>query len=494
VTDGEFISLDKARRRQRGKASRATTRIGISGDGWADLADIVLDPADPLPSARLFVELRYTTDGTPTLHHHGGVFHAWDGACYPAVDDATVRADVYRFLEAAKRRIKTKQGEVLTPFKPNTSKVNNVMDALKAVANLPITVQPPAWLDGRTDPPPAQIVPCQNGLLHLPTKRLLPASPAFFSPNALDFDYQPDAPDPEAWLRFLDELFEEDCEAANALQEWFGYFLTTDTRQQKVFLIVGPKRSGKGTIARGATGLLGRANVCAPTLASLGTNFGLASLIGKPLAIISDARLGGRADQHAIAERLLSVSGEDTVTADRKFLPAWTGKMPTRFLVLTNELPRIADTSGALASRFVVLRLTKSFYGREDHGLINRLLTELPGILNWSIEGWKRLQDRGHFVQPTSAADAVREIEDLSSPVGAFVRDRCEVAPGLEVVCEQLYVAWKTWCEQNGRQHPGTVQTFGRDLRAVVPGLTTVQPRTEGGGRERRYRGIALRT
>jgi putative DNA primase/helicase len=42
-------------------------------------------------------------------------------------------------------------------------------------------------------------------------------------------------------------------------------------------------------------------------LASLGQKFGLSPPIGKQLAVIADARLGGRADQQAIAERLLSV-------------------------------------------------------------------------------------------------------------------------------------------------------------------------------------------
>src|SRR5262249_30445448 len=139
-------------------------------------------------------------------------------------------------------------------------------------------------------------------------------------------------------------------------------------------LIVGPKRGGKGTIGRVATALVGRANVCAPTLASLERNFGLAPLIGKQLAIISDARLGSRADQQVIAERLLSISGEDSLTIDRKFLPSWTGQLATRFMILTNELPRIADASGALASRFVVLTLKRSFYGVEDLRLTDRLL------------------------------------------------------------------------------------------------------------------------
>ena len=119
--------------------------------------------------------------------------------------------------------------------------------------------------------------------------------------------------------------------------------------------------SRQGTIERVLQGLLGKDSYASPTLASLGTNFGPAVLIGTPLAIIGDAPLGTRTDQALVAERLLSISGEDAQTIDRKFLPAWTGRLDTRFFVITNELPRLTDASGALASRFIVLTLTRSF-------------------------------------------------------------------------------------------------------------------------------------
>src|SRR4029453_17300951 len=114
--------------------------------------------------------------------------------------------------------------------------------------------------------------------------------------------------------------------------------------------------------------------------------------------------------------------GRDPPTVDRKHMTSVTMKLPTRFMFLTNEFPRLTDASGALSGRFVILRLTESYYGKEDIGLTDRLLGELPGILNWAIEGWQRLKDRGHFVMPQSVEDVVREIEDLASPVQAFVR------------------------------------------------------------------------
>ena len=287
-------------------------------------------------------------------------------------------------------------------------------------------------------------------------------------------------------------LWGSDAEAVETLQEACGYFLTTDTRQQKIFMLVGPKRSGKGTIARVLVALLGRSNVGGPTLGSLATNFGLAPLITKPLAIISDARLSGRSDQAVIVERLLSISGEDVLTVDRKHREPWTGTLPTRFLLLSNELPRLADASGAMASRFVMLTLKMSFYGREDPRLTEKLRADLPGILRWCLEGLRRLQERGRFIQPASSAEAIRELEDLGSPVGAFIRDRCELEPGLEITCDHLYDAWKTWCEEQGWKRASTRQSFGRDLRATAPGIVTTQ-RREGSARVRMYEGIALR-
>ena len=105
---------------------------------------------------------------------------------------------------------------------------------------------------------------CGNGLLHLPTLELQPHTPLFFSHNALDFAHHPaaGAASPN-WLNFLSSLWLTDQAAIETLQEIYGYLLTTNSSQQKIFMIVGPKRSGKGTIARVLAALLGQASVCA---------------------------------------------------------------------------------------------------------------------------------------------------------------------------------------------------------------------------------------
>jgi putative DNA primase/helicase len=448
----------------------------------------VIDPAAPYQIAKLFrAKLFYSADA-PILFHHRGAFYYWSSGAYSELHDADLRSRLYAFLD----QCLTEDGKGRRePFRPNKSRVANVIDGLEAAANLPTAISAPIWLASGIDFDPAEIIACRNGLLHLPSSALLSHTPLFFTYNALNFSYVRSAPSPVEWLKFLGELWRDDAESVETLQEIFGLCLTTETRHQKAFLLIGPKRSGKGTIARVLTALVGRCNTVSPTLASLGERFGLEPLIGKLLAIISDARLGVKADQHAVAESVLRITGEDDITADRKNRQAWTGRMRVRFLVISNELPRLADASGAIASRFIILRLVNSFYGREDQMLTDKLLTELPGLLNWAIAGLDRLKARGHFIQPASAAETVRELEDLSSPIGAFIRDRCRVGPERSVEINRMFEAWCEWCKTQGRDHPGTIQSFGRELRAALPTLKTSQPRS-GDDRMRFYQGIGL--
>jgi putative DNA primase/helicase len=256
-------------------------------------------------------------------------------------------------------------------------------------------------------------------------------------------------------------------------------------------LLIGPTRSGKGTIARVLADLLGKGNVAGPTLASLGTNFGLAPLIGKPLAVVSDARLAG-SNVHQVVERLLSISGEDRLTIDRKYREPWSGKLPARFVILSNELPRFGDASGAIANRFVVLAMHESFLGRENTSLIQELTAELPGILLWALDGLDRLTRQGRFTEPKSSADSIVALQDLVSPVAAYVRDNCDVGVGHEILIDYLFADWSTWCEGNGHKR-GSVQTFGRDLRAVIPHLRVARPRVGDAKRERRFQGVQLK-
>ncbi len=473
-----------------GARDQAATDIVPLGERDPDSGRLVLSSKRTQPTAEAYLrEFQEHAEGR-TLHHYAGMLTAWREGRFVEIEDAAVRNQIQPWLHDAVKYVADRRtGEMLlADFDANPGTVKQALETVCNHVYLDAATPTPSWLSGKPLAPPDELLPCRSKLLHLPTGREYPATPRFFSTNALDYDPDPNETMPEEWFRFLDQVFGDDDASVQLLQEWMGYCLVSDTSQQKMLLMVGPRRSGKGTIGRVITKLIGEGNVCGPTTSGLAGNFGLQPLLGKSLAIVSDARFSGD-DTQTVVERLLCVSGEDALTIDRKHKAPVTMKLSTRFMFMTNELPRFGDASNALTGRFLILRMTKSFYGQEDKGLTEKLLAELPGILNWAIDGWKRLRARGYFVQPPAAEEAIRELEDLASPVGAFVRDKCDLVPGARTYVDTIYAAYKAYIEGEGWHTPATKAVFGRDLVAVAPSLKRRRNKSFGYF----YEGISLK-
>ena len=246
---------------------------------------------------------------SPLLSWRGG-WMRWYDSHWVEIEEAELRSSVLKRLEHAEYVTKDKEGnEKIMPWAPNKHKVADVVDAIRAICLLPETVTAPAWLDYGYHFPAAEIVATASGLLHVGTRELQPLTPLYFNLVSVPFAYDLYAPDPTRWLAFLHQLWPDDPEAIQAIQDWFGYVISGRTDLQKILLMIGPIRSGKGSIARVLEALLGgRGNVAGSTMASLATNFGLEPLVGKLLCVISDARLSSQNAPQAL-ERLLSISG-----------------------------------------------------------------------------------------------------------------------------------------------------------------------------------------
>jgi putative DNA primase/helicase len=449
---------------------------------------------EPVRLAEAFLRYAFTLQDDPTLVRWARAWWRYDGTRYVEHDDEALERDVIRFLDIAvapKRDPKTERmyHERITA---TTKHVNDTRKALVGVAPA-VTSAAPHWTaPAEGDPDPLQVVACGNGLLNLETLTLQPQTPRFFTTTAIAAAYLPEAPEATEWLAFLSSVWGDDTESILLLQQIFGYLLTADTSQQKLFAIIGPKRSGKGTIARVLKALLGDDAVVNPTLASLEETFGLAPLVGKLVAIIGDARLGGKQDQAQVIERLLSISGEDRLSINRKNRDAIGVRLVARVILLSNELPRLYDTSGALASRFAILSMTRSFLGAEDIGLEKKLLAELPGIFRWAIAGRQDLQERGRFIEPLSSEAARQHLAEVSSPLASFVEERCRLDGATEISRDTLYDAYRDWCKASGIDHPRDKAWFGRDLHTIHPEVGEAQRRRADGKRYRVYVGVEL--
>ena len=132
------------------------------------------------------METKFTVKGLPTLAYHQGIFHVHNDRFYAAVEDAAVKKYLYDFLDYAERWYR----DALVPFAPTKAKVENVLDALKAEALVNRSMPVPGWIgDDHPKIDARDVLPCANGLLHLPSRKLYLPTPAFFSPWGLDYDY-----------------------------------------------------------------------------------------------------------------------------------------------------------------------------------------------------------------------------------------------------------------------------------------------------------------
>jgi hypothetical protein len=176
------------------------------------------------------------------------------------IDTREVRSQLYGFLADAL----TSRG----PFNPTPTKVYAIMDALEMGVLSSRDKNVPFWLGPAQGTSTTGLIACRNGVVNIENRTLQPHDPGLFQVNCLPFDYGAAAPTyPPLWQSFLRQLWPGDEDGKRArltLQEMFGLMLTADTRYQKIFMIVGPKRSGKGTIARVLTRMLGPDNVANP--------------------------------------------------------------------------------------------------------------------------------------------------------------------------------------------------------------------------------------
>jgi putative DNA primase/helicase len=430
-----------------------------------------------------FLAATYTLGADKTLRRWRSGWWRWEQTRWVEAEDEEMRGRVYRFTRYAKF---INEAGARQDWDPNDRRVTAVLDALKSPCELDNTVEQPSWLDGRSMMGTV-VIACRNGLLDVRTRTLSPHTPAFFNCGAVEFDFDPNAPEPKAWIGFTGSAWPTSPNSTLALEEMLGYFASGLTHLQKILMLVGDTRCGKGTIGRLTRKLLG-ASVVGTSFDDLSGPFGLERLIGASVGIISDAHFVGKEVARAI-ERMLSISGEDQIMVNRKGRPHWIGTLRARLMVLANKLPRLHDASTAIVGRLIILPMLISWLGREDHGLDEKLAAELPGILNRCLDGLERVLANGKFTHVPEAEEYVRTMTHLASPVTAYVDECCVLDPMAEDEKAAIYGDYAAWCRRRGHV-AASYEVFVRDLLAAFPAAVTVKRGQEGGKRIQKLKGI----
>jgi putative DNA primase/helicase len=145
-----------------------------------------------------------------------------------------------------------------------------------------------------------------------------------------------------------------------------------------------------------------------------------------------------------------------------------------------------------IATRFIPVVFSENFEGRLNDNLTAELRTELPGILNWAIEGLRRLRARGHFVLPPSSLDVLNKLKRKAAPVLNFIDDECELGTDCSGDRDQIFEAYKSWCEDNNHRAMSK-SAFVSAMEDANPDIKCRRPAGEDGARPFVFFGVKLR-
>ena len=265
--------------------------------------------------------------------------------------------------------------------------------------------------------------------------------------------YDPTAVCPR-WLAFLARVLGGDVDMTDFLQRAVGYSLTGLSTEHCVFFLYGTGANGKTTFVNAIRALLGEYARATDTNVWMsrkhpGVPDDLAALRGTRLATATEGEDG----QRLAESRIKQVSGGDAIGA-RKLYGEWFEFVPHfKLWFATNHKPQIPSDDYAIWRRIRLLPFEVQISETEqDKDLSQKLGAEMPGILNWALEGCRKWQSRG-LDPPTAVQSAGDQYRAEQDRIGAFLEDCCEVDPlrtALTATAAELYDRYKRWCDDNG--------------------------------------------
>lgn len=304
------------------------------------------------------------------------------------------------------------------------------------------------------------LVNVRNGLLDIRDMRFKEHTPSYLSTVQLNVEYNPQVDCPQ-FKKFLNEVL--DCKLIPLVQEIVGYLLTTNTASQKAFVFWGPARTGKSTLLWVVEYLLlGKKNVSNIPWQEIGDKFKTAELLGKLANVFSDLPSKSIDDTGIFKV----VTGEDYLMAEKKNKNPFKFKPFARLVFSCNELPRnYVDRTEGFYRRLIIVPFNRQIEkSKIDKALKYKFQREKEGILNWALEGLKRLYENNFEFSENELTDGVKkEYKRENNNIISFVEECCELDGLFSCSRIELYEAYKEFCVEAGLKALSQIK-FNKEL------------------------------
>ncbi len=309
---------------------------------------------------------------------------------------------------------------------------------------------------------PINLIPLENGVYNFETEKLEDYNPKIYFKFKLPIFYDKKKECP-SFIKFVEEtLYPEDI---NLMQEWFGFCLYRKYLLKKGMIWFGDPDTAKTTMLNFLEGMIGIKNCSGLSLQKIsgGQNFDLASLHNKSLNSYDD--LSSRDINDGGGFKI--ATGGGSITGEKKFGDMFKFHNYSKLLFACNKIPSPKDINDpAYFSRWLPIAFDNQIgLEEQDPYLAEKCLEEeSSGILNWSLEGLKRLLQNQKFSFNKTHEEVKAIMCRSGNPIVAFIQDKCSEQEGSWISKQELY---NQYCEfmRSEKLPVMTKLMFGRNVK-----------------------------
>ena len=297
------------------------------------------------------------------------------------------------------------------------------------------------------------LIALNNGVFNLDTMELIPYDKKhiFTSKSPVNFTKGAICP---RFIKAMREIVCNDEELLMCIQEIFGYTLINNTKGERAFYFVGVGSNGKSFTAEILTKIVGKKNVSNIQLSNFSEKFGIEGIVGMTLNIANENEVGNIKS----TENLKAIISGDSINISRKFKKAINYKPTVKLVFLLNTLPDTLDNTHGYYRKILIVPFNRVFKQEEmDKNLKEKVLEELSGVLNWAIEGAKRLMNNDYkFTECEAIEKVTKAYKEEQNPVEAFSKDALIYEEGHSETKKDVLDAYKLWIEGQNISSRGT--------------------------------------
>jgi P4 family phage/plasmid primase-like protien len=327
-------------------------------------------------------------------------------------------------------------------------------------------------------------VPTLAGLVDPITHVIEPFKPEDYATWRLPVTHDANATCPH-WEQALNDAFADMTEAdrkttVELVQELIGMALIDNKPKalSRAMVLFGGTDTGKTVTLKVITALFGGA--ITTTFGKLDANHGLQRFVDRLPWVLGEAF---NQSGWYLSDTVKCIITGDPVEINGKNIPAISMKVNAPPFWATNHPPKFKESSGAMANRMAIVRVTRTFDKENPVGVAAEarkhnpawepfdliINTERPGVLNWALAGLKRALERGHFVNTDLGRELLEQSRKDSNSVAAFVEECIDYDLTVMMPSADFYAAFEQWWvgEHGDKSVVPSPTTVGLDLAAL---------------------------